>query len=194
MKKEQIEIGQVYAAKITDAIVPVRIDAEHERGGWTGTNLRTNRQVRIKSAQKLRSRITLPEGDAEPGQAAEPIPHDFPGKLAIDAAAEAEAADPEPEKPQPVPRRSRRGATGAAKPKKLSALDAAAKVLAEASEPMNSRELIDAMAEQDLWTSDAPTPWATLYSALIREIQNKGEESRFVKVKRGRFALTAPAS
>ncbi len=76
-----------------------------------------------------------------------------------------------------------------AKEKKVSALDAAAQVLASSKEPMNAKELIEAMAAQGLWTSPGgKTPHATLFSALIREINVKGKESRFVKTERGKFA------
>jgi hypothetical protein len=73
--------------------------------------------------------------------------------------------------------------------KKLSAIDAAAKVLGESKEPMNCGEMIEAMAAQGLWTSPGgKTPAATLYSAILREINVKGKESRFTKTERGRFA------
>jgi hypothetical protein len=72
---------------------------------------------------------------------------------------------------------------------KMSALDAAAKVLADAGEPMNCKALIDAMAAKGLWTSPGgATPWATLYSAIAREINEKGADARFVKTERGKFA------
>lgn len=78
---------------------------------------------------------------------------------------------------------------GSAK-KKLSALDAAAKVLGEATEPMASKEMIEAMATRGYWTSPGgKTPHATLYAAIIREINTKGADARFVKTDRGRFAL-----
>jgi hypothetical protein len=71
----------------------------------------------------------------------------------------------------------------------MSAIDAAAKVLADAREPMNCKSLIEAMAAKGLWTSPGgKTPWATLYSALLREINTKGSDARFVKVERGQFA------
>jgi hypothetical protein len=77
----------------------------------------------------------------------------------------------------------------APKDKKLSAIDAAAQVLAAAKEPMNAKEMIEAMAAKALWTSPgSKTPHATLYSAIIREIALKGKESRFVKKERGKFA------
>jgi hypothetical protein len=76
-----------------------------------------------------------------------------------------------------------------AKPKKLSALDAAAQVLAASKEPLNAKQMIDAMAAKGLWTSPGgKTPAATLYSAIIREVGTKGKEARFKKIDRGHFA------
>jgi hypothetical protein len=76
--------------------------------------------------------------------------------------------------------------------KKLSALNAAAKVLADAKEPMACKELIEAMEKKGLWTSPGgKTPHATLYSAILREINAKGKEARFKKTDRGQFAINA---
>ncbi len=80
------------------------------------------------------------------------------------------------------------------KPKRLSVLDAAAKVLAKAGKPMRSRELITAMAKQGLWsTPKGKTPHATLYSAILREMVTKGGRARFTKVDRGRFGFNKQA-
>ena len=98
------------------------------------------------------------------------------------AAAKLDASKPAAKK-QPAKK------AGSAK-KKLSALDAAAKVLGEATEPMASKEMIEAMATKGYWTSPGgKTPHATLYAAIIREINTKGADARFVKTDRGRFAL-----
>lgn len=79
-------------------------------------------------------------------------------------------------------------ATAEKKPKRVSALDAAAQVLAKASKPMHAQELITAMADQGLWKSPGgKTPHATLYAAMMREERDKGRESRFRKVDRGQF-------
>ncbi|MBX3435704.1 MAG: winged helix-turn-helix domain-containing protein, partial [Pirellulales bacterium] len=73
---------------------------------------------------------------------------------------------------------------------KLSALDAAARVLGESQEPLNTKALIERMAAQGLWTSPGgATPHSTLYAAIIREIGTKGAEARFQKIDRGQFAL-----
>ncbi|MCA9119249.1 MAG: winged helix-turn-helix domain-containing protein [Planctomycetaceae bacterium] len=72
---------------------------------------------------------------------------------------------------------------------KLSALDAAAKVLVDTKQPMNCKELVESMAAKKLWTSPGgKTPHATLYSAMLREINVKGNDARFKKTERGKFA------
>jgi hypothetical protein len=76
--------------------------------------------------------------------------------------------------------------------KKLSALDAAAKVLEENGTAMTCKEMIAAMAAKGLWTSPGgKTPEATLYAAVLRELTTKGADSRFVKTDRGKFARKA---
>ena len=78
-------------------------------------------------------------------------------------------------------------ATKTAKPKRLSGLDLAAKVLAESKEPLQAK----AIAERAIaagWKTNGKTPHATLYAAMIREIAKKGKDARFVKTDRGLFA------
>jgi vancomycin resistance protein YoaR len=79
------------------------------------------------------------------------------------------------------------------KPARTSALDAAAKVLAEANgEAMSTQRMIELMAEKGYWKSPGgQTPHATLYSAILREIEKKGREARFQKLERGKFVLVA---
>jgi hypothetical protein len=74
--------------------------------------------------------------------------------------------------------------------KKTSALDAAFRVLGEAGQPMTCPAMIEQMAAKGYWTSPGgATPAATLYSAILREINAKGKEARFVKTERGKFGL-----
>jgi HB1, ASXL, restriction endonuclease HTH domain len=112
------------------------------------------------------------------------------GKKKNPAKATAQKADKAPKRDK-TKDTARPAAGAAAKPKKASALDAAAKVLVEAGTPLNCQEMIAAMAAKGYWTSPGgKTPQATLYSALLREIKTKGGESRFQKTERGKFALT----
>jgi hypothetical protein len=74
--------------------------------------------------------------------------------------------------------------------KKLSALDAAAKVLQESGKEMNVKEILDAILAKGYWKSpDGKTPHATIYSSIIREIGAKGKDSRFRKAERGKFIV-----
>jgi hypothetical protein len=73
---------------------------------------------------------------------------------------------------------------------RLSALDAAAKVLAETGQSMRCTELIAAMTAKGYWTSPAgKTPASTLYAALLRELRTKQDQARFRKTERGKFGL-----
>ena len=85
--------------------------------------------------------------------------------------------------------------TKPAQAKKLSALDAAARVLAEGGTSMTTKELIGAMGQKKLWESpNGKTPAATLYAAILREIATKGKDSRFKKTEPGKFAATKHAA
>jgi hypothetical protein len=110
--------------------------------------------------------------------------------------ASAKPADPKP--PVTVGERAEKLATAAKTKgkvtkaradKPLSCLDAAAQVLKAKGEAMNCKGMIDAIFAAKLWHSDAPTPWATLSSAILREVTNKGDSARFKKVERGQFVF-----
>jgi hypothetical protein len=96
---------------------------------------------------------------------------------------------------EPTPPASKRTPKAKAAPakkaaKKLSALDAAAKLLGDTGTAMTTGEMIEAMAKKGYWSSpNGLTPAATLYAAILREINTKGKESRFSKTERGKFAL-----
>jgi hypothetical protein len=82
-----------------------------------------------------------------------------------------------------------KGAARKTTPKKLSAIDAAAKLLAGAKEPLTTKEMIEQLAAKGLWkTPGGKTPDRTLYSAILREIATKGKDARFKKTERGKFA------
>ena len=57
MRKAEVEIQGVYAAKVSGKIAHVLILRECPFGGWDALNVETRRTVRIKSAQRLRERV-----------------------------------------------------------------------------------------------------------------------------------------
>lgn len=54
MTKDKVEIGGVYTAKVSGRVVYVRITGLSRYGGWDAMNTLTGRQVRIKTAARLR--------------------------------------------------------------------------------------------------------------------------------------------
>lgn len=64
----------------------------------------------------------------------------------------------------------------------MSGLDAAAKVLADAGEAMNAKDIFAKIEEEKLAPSlKGKTPAATLYAAMLTEEKKKGKASRFIK-------------
>jgi hypothetical protein len=131
---------------------------------------------------------TAPAAPAPEPPAAESAPPAVEPAVAEQEAPTAGPAATEPAAPVPEPAADRAGtSTGPAQPKrqreapaapkakKISALDAAAKILAEEGRPLSCKEMIRAMAAKGYWTSPGGrTPEATLYSALLRELATKG--------------------
>jgi HB1/ASXL restriction endonuclease-like protein with HTH domain len=117
-----------------------------------------------------------------------PEPAESTDALRNEPAADQTAASQNRVYNEATPSAEERAATGA-KVGKVSALDAAARVLQESGLPMTCSEMIGTMAEKGYWTSPGgKTPSATLYSAILRELKTKGSDARFVKTERGKFA------
>lgn len=175
MKKTEVKIGGIYYANVSGKKTRVRIDAEASSCGWSATNLETDKSVRIKTAQRLLG-VARAKGSSQTTT---------DGNLSVVEVPPAEVVSIEPS-PKTTKRTKpkREGET----PKKLSALSAAARVLAESDESLSVKQMIEQMSEKGYWSSPGgKTPHATLYSAILREIAGKGELSRFVKTDRGRF-------
>ena len=158
MQKSEVTIGGTYTAKVTNKLVKVRIDAVSRYGGWEATNIATGKKVRVKSAQRLRSEVG------------------------------AESAGGNSKACKATATKAKRPSKGEKKPKAMSGLDAAAKVLEGSSEPMNVKQIVEAAESKGYWKSPGgKTPHATIFSAVIREIAKKGDQSRFRKAERGKF-------
>ena len=140
-----------------------------ENGRWL---VRSRANGREFTTMKFERVIAVPAGEA-PSEIATPEP------AAPAVEAPNEPAIPEPGLPAPA--------------KKLSLLDAAAKVL-ETEAPLNAKELVAKAVAAGLWISTAAkTPEQSLYSAIFREIASK-EVPRIVKAEvRGKFKLNPAA-
>ena len=166
MRKDQVNVGHTYVAKISDKLTRVRIDGVSPHGGWDATNLGTNKKVRIKSPAKLR------------GPAAE---------KPTEAKAQPKAETPAAATPPATPAKAKK-APAAPKAKKTSGLDAAFQVLKDAGKPMHCKDIVETMLGKGLWKTGGKTPAATIYAAILREITVKGGAARFKKTDRGLFA------
>jgi len=212
MKKADVKVRALYAAKVSGKVVPIRIDAENPRGGWDATNTVTKKKVRIKSARRLRgpwpTKGVKGDATAKPkakdatranvgGEAAAQADAKAAKKAKVDAwrkgvAAKVARPDPELEKEAAAAAKARKAKAKKAKAprtKKTSLLDLAAEVLAKAKEPMDCKTIVEKVLATGRWQTKGKTPAATLYSAIIREISKKGNDARFEKVERGRFTL-----
>ena len=157
----EFKAGDRAYTKVGRNLVEVRVKAKTETG-WTVTT-RTGRTLAVRSLE------------AVPGAAAGIASSAAPKAAAKAAKASAKAT------PKSV----------AAVPKKgLSLLNAAATVLERSGEAMPVRAMIEEAKASGLWTpGGGKTPEQTLYSAIIREIKDKGGASRFRKDGRGRFSF-----
>jgi hypothetical protein len=183
MKKAEIKIGGKYYANVTGKKVMIQIDSEKPTGGWNSINLATGKAIHIKSAQRLLGEVGKSKAS---GNVATSSNHTA---VQNEEAAAIDGSTPPAIKTKRVAKKP-----DGSKPKRLSALAAAHKVLCEATEPLNVQQMIESMTAKGYWTSPGgKTPHATLYSAILRDLA-KGESSRFVKTDRGRFvAATATA-
>jgi hypothetical protein len=59
MKKADVHIGGVYVAKVSGSLTRIRLERECEYGGWYATNLKTGREIRIRTAARLRTEVML---------------------------------------------------------------------------------------------------------------------------------------
>lgn len=71
MRKADVVLGEVYWARVSGRVVPVKVCEAHHQGGWYGLNTETGREVRIRTAGRLRSRVV---------EHARPVRVDAPGE------------------------------------------------------------------------------------------------------------------
>ena len=172
MKDTDIQIGKCYDITVGNNTTAVRIMKPLPTGGWEAVTLASKKTLVIKSGKRIVGPHN-PKADKQPK----------------------DRISPDTGKPGPRGAKQRAAEVldqiSVTLDKRLSALDAAAKVLAEAKEPLNCKQMIEAMTEKDYWqpTQGGKTPANTLHAAIGAEIKKKGNQSRFEKVGRGQFGL-----
>jgi hypothetical protein len=161
MKLENVKVGEAYMLKIGKNAVQVTVKDVDEKGKITVATA-SGKAITVADAARL-----------APGA------HGAPRKTSTPKGTKAARGRNVGQKGAPQ-----------AKEKRVGLVDAAILVLHEAgNKPMNVKEIVDVVLAKKLWSTTGKTPGATLYSCILREIQKKGTEARFVKAERGKFAL-----
>ena len=140
--------------------IGLRIMKQNQEGHWIGINVKTNKEVIIKSADRLRGLYNPKAAD----------------KLRTSGHAAAVGSE------------SAAAGTGA-NWRQAGRPDRGDKSTRASRRAVNCQEMVRQMLEKGYWKTDGKTPSSTIYSAIIREIAVKKEASRFRKVERGKFAL-----
>ncbi|OHB58806.1 MAG: hypothetical protein A2Y12_00190 [Planctomycetes bacterium GWF2_42_9] len=175
MKKEEIEINGLYTMKVGKNTTAVRIMSQNADGHWVACNIKTNKEILIKSENQLTG---VYKAESE------------------DGAMDTTKTHTSPHTPSQVETETE-GSSTTAKPKKkrtgsqTGGLTAALLVLEEEGKPLNCQEMVKLMIERGYWNTIGKTPASTIYSAIITEIKKKGDDSRFRKTERGKFELAA---
>ena len=209
-KARKVVLGHVYSVAVGGSYLPVRADKVLGHGRYEGTVLRpggkeetikfSTDRVRgdgqpeeqwrkkqeageqeresqaLQTAAKVASKVLGVPVGVVPACASHA---DRPPKAKAAGDLPASQAGPKPRK-----KAERKDGT-------MSGLDAAAKVLADAGEPLNCKTIVERAIEKGYWKTGGKTPAATIYAAILREIQKKGDASRFAKADRGMFTLKA---
>ena len=72
----------------------------------------------------------------------------------------------------------------------MSCLDAAERVIREAGKPLHYKKITRAMKEKGYWNPRGKTPAAVTVSAILRkDVSDRGDRSRFVRVAQGVYGL-----
>lgn len=180
MRANDVKIGGEYEARIGGETIQVRIVSEKPSGGWSSINVATGKKVLIDTARTLKAEVASASATTTTTD----------GNVTIVEVPPATVETINGSAAKPARGRKKNETESSDDDRTLSQLDAAAKVLGEATEPLTTKQMVEAMATKGYWSSPGgKTPHATLYSAILRELQNKGDAARFVKTNRGHFQL-----
>ena len=174
MSISEIKVGTIVKVKVGRNIVPAKV-VEILEDGFRVSSVAKNKEFvvtagRIVVNEEETAKEQVPEPPAEeqePAEEFQPTGEDEEDEYVINPAHESD---------KPV--------------KRLSLLNAAVIVLNDTKADMNTRELIEAIVERQLWTpTDCKTPEQTLYGSIFREIATK-EHPRIVRSDvKGKFRI-----
>ena len=165
MSISEIKVGTIVKVKVGRNIVPAKV-VEVLEDGFRVSSVAKNKEFVVTASRIVVEEEQLVEPE-EPVEEFQPTGDDEEDEYVINPAHESD---------KPV--------------KRLSLLNAAIIVLRDTKADMNTRELIEAIVERQLWTpTECKTPEQTLYGSIFREIATK-EHPRIVKSDvKGKFRI-----
>ncbi len=168
MSISEIKVGTIVNVKVGRNIVPAKV-VEILEDGFRVSSVAKNKEFVVTAGRIVveEEPVTEQEPVADPVDEFTPAGDDEEDEYVINPAHESD---------KPV--------------KRLSLLNAAVIVLRDTKADMNTRELIEAIVERQLWTpTECKTPEQTLYGSIFREIATK-EHPRIVKSEiKGKFRI-----
>jgi hypothetical protein len=167
---ESVTVGSHVLVKVGRRTIDAVVLAVLENG-WRVKSISTGKEFDTTRIVEL---------NPTPAQADEEAPAEA-APTADEAPVEEAPAEANTEEPAPLSEEAP-AAEGAAEPvpatdatprvKKRSLIEAAAEILKESAEPMNTRSMVKAAVERGLWTpTNCKTPEQSLYGAIFREIK-----------------------
>ena len=162
-------VGEIAKARVGRNLMEVEILEDCGNGNYKVKSISSGREFNTSRLEKINN-----------NQEEAIMPEDNNTIAEAETNAEVDTPNPAPE------------CATAKKEKKVSLLDLAAKILADTGEALNCKELV-AKAKETGWVSTGKTPEQTLYSGIFREMNTKGEASRFKKSadRKGSFEANA---
>ena len=162
-------VGEIAKARVGRNLMEVEILEDCGNGNYKVKSISSGREFNTSRLEKINN-----------NQEETIMPEDNNTIAEVETNAEVETPNPAPECATVKPE------------KKKSLLDLAAKILADTGEALNCKELV-AKAKGTGWESTGKTPEQTLYSGIFREMNTKGEASRFKKSaeRKGSFEANA---
>lgn len=137
--------------------------------GLNPTPAQADEEAAAEAAPTVEEVPVEPAPAEEAAQPAEPASEEAP----VEATTEEPAPLSEEAPAEAAPTTAEAAATEATpRVKKRSLIEAAAEILKESAEPMNTRSMVQAAIERGLWTpTNCKTPEQSLYGAIFREIK-----------------------
>jgi hypothetical protein len=177
MKLENVKLGETYTLAVGKNAIRVTVTRVDEKGKIS-VQTAAGKTISVADAARLTVHHTNAPRAAKGAKAEATTPK------GTKAASRRNVAQ------KGAPRLARRSlGEGGGEGKRLGLVDAAIQIMKEKGTPMNCGDVVKAVLEKKLWTTEGKTPASTLYASFLREIQKKGADARFVKTDRGKFAL-----